>query len=127
MRGMKPVWWVLAVIVLCAACRGQDNVYDQARRLTGGDPGKGMLAIDRYGCGGCHAIPGVAGATATVAPSLANVASRKMLGGNLPNTPANMMLWIEQPEKVDPKQLMPNMGVTEQDARDITAYLYTLR
>jgi cytochrome c1 len=38
-----------------------------------------------------------------------------------------MMKWIQRPQEVDPKNAMPNMGVTDQDARDIAAYLYTLR
>lgn len=122
-----------AAILLClvagtTACRDRrQNVYDQARTLTGGDPGKGMAAIDKYGCGGCHTIPGVAGATATVGPPLTNIASRSILGGHLTNTPDNMMLWIKRPQQIDPKNVMPDMGVTDGDARDITAYLYTLR
>jgi cytochrome c len=116
------------IIIGAAACRdGRQGLYDQARTLTGGDPGKGMVAIDKYGCGGCHTIPGVAGANATVGPPLTNIASRTVLGGHLTNTPDNMMVWIKHPQQIDPKNVMPDMGVTDQDARDITAYLYTLR
>ena len=111
----------LAGAIACTSRR--ESIYDQARTLTGGDPGKGMVAIGKYGCGGCHTIPGVDGATATVGPPLTNIASRTVLGGHLQNTPANMITWIQN----DPKNVMPDMGVTDQDARDITAYLYTLR
>ena len=38
-----------------------------------------------------------------------------------------MIRWIENPPAIDPKTAMPNMGVTVRDARDIAAYLYTLR
>jgi cytochrome c1 len=124
---------VTAVVVFALACGSsacrdrRQNVFDQARTLTGGDPGKGMVAIDKYGCGGCHTIPGVAGANATVGPPLTNIASRSILGGHLTNTPDNMMRWIKHPQQIDPKNVMPDMGVNDQDARDITAYLYTLR
>jgi cytochrome c1 len=37
------------------------------------------------------------------------------------------MLWIQHPRQVEPRTAMPEMGVTEQDSRDIAAYLYTLR
>ena len=37
------------------------------------------------------------------------------------------MRWIKHPQQIDPKNVMPDMGVNDQDARDITAYLYTLR
>ncbi|HTL42851.1 MAG TPA: c-type cytochrome [Vicinamibacterales bacterium] len=131
MRGKRPIAAAAIVFVLAAgtsACRDRrQNVFDQARTLTGGDPGKGMVAIDKYGCGGCHTIPGVAGANATVGPPLTNIASRSILGGHLTNTPDNMMRWIKHPQQIDPKNVMPDMGVNDQDARDITAYLYTLR
>jgi len=122
---------VAALVLLLAgaiACRDRrESIYDQARTLTGGDPGKGMVAIDKYGCGGCHTIPGVTGATATVGPPLTNIASRGVLGGHLTNTPEHMERWIKQPQLIDPKNVMPDLGVTDQDAKDITAYLYTLR
>jgi hypothetical protein len=38
-----------------------------------------------------------------------------------------MIRWIENPPGVDEKTAMPYMGVTPGDARDIAAYLYTLR
>jgi cytochrome c1 len=130
MRGDRYVAVFAMVLILIGAigCRDRrQNVFDQARTLTGGDPGQGMIAIDKYGCGGCHTIPGVAGANATVGPPLTNIASRGVLGGHLTNTPDNMMRWIQHPQRVDPKSVMPDMGVTDQDARNITAYLYTLR
>ena len=43
------------------------------------------------------------------------------------NTPENMVRWIENPQAVDEKTVMPNLGVTEQDAGDIAGYLYTLK
>jgi cytochrome c1 len=43
------------------------------------------------------------------------------------NTPDNLMLWIRNPPGVDPLTAMPDTGVTEGDARDIAAFLYTLR
>jgi cytochrome c1 len=38
-----------------------------------------------------------------------------------------MIRWIQHPQEVDLKNAMPNMDVTDQDARDIAAFLYTLR
>jgi cytochrome c1 len=38
-----------------------------------------------------------------------------------------MMRWIRSPHRYDAQTAMPEMGVTERDARDIVAYLYTLR
>jgi cytochrome c len=99
----------------------------EARALTGGDPHKGKLAIRHYGCSSCHTIPGIHEADALVGPPLAGVAARSYLGGVLVNTPSNLIRWIQDPPAVDPKTAMPNVRVTESDARDIAAYLYALR
>jgi cytochrome c oxidase assembly factor CtaG/cytochrome c2 len=115
-----------AAAVMSSACNASD-VRRQAETLTGGSTQRGKTAIAKYGCGGCHTIPGVERAQATVGPPLSAIATRHYLGGHLVNTPDNMMKWIQFPQQTDPGNAMPNMGVTDQDARDITAYLYTLR
>ena len=75
----------------------------------------------------CHTIPAVTQARGQVGPPLAGIARRAYLGGILPNTPENMVLWLRHPQKVDPKSAMPDLGVSEPEARDMAAYLYTLR
>ena len=114
------------LVVLClAACGRQDE--EIARQLTqGGEPRRGSLAIERYGCGACHQIPGIEGANALVGPSLAGIADRAYLRGQVTNQPANLMLWIADPQRVVPGTAMPDLNVPEEDARDIAAYLYTL-
>ncbi len=126
MRGdVLAIGFALAALTGCAAPR--QDVRTAAITLTGGDPDRGKTAIIKYGCPGCHNIPGVPGATATVGPPLDNIAVRSVLGGHLTNTPNNMERWIQKPQEVDPNNMMPNMSVTDQDAKDIAAYLYTLR
>jgi cytochrome c len=103
------------------------NVQREAAAMTGGDPERGRELVLTYGCGICHAVPGVPGATGTEGPPLEGIAARSSLAGRLPNTPANLIRWIRTPREVDPATKMPNLGVTEQDAKDIAAYLETLR
>ena len=62
-----------------------------------------------------------------VGPPLTGVANRSLLAGELPNTPENMMRWIEDAPSIEPHTAMPNLHVAPQSARDIVAYLYTLR
>ena len=62
-----------------------------------------------------------------VGPPLDRIAGRYYLAGHLQNTPANMVRWIQHPQQVEKGTAMPEMGVTDSDARDIAAYLYTLR
>lgn len=103
------------------------KVREEARLLTGGDPDSGVSAIGRYGCGACHTIPGVRGATGTVGPPLAGIAARSYLAGQLSNSPSNMKQWIQHPQTVEPGTAMPDMRVSDEDATHITAFLYTLR
>ena len=96
--------------------------------LPGGDPERGRQLIRAtYGCGACHVIPGVAGAYGKVGPPLDFWAERVYIAGNLPNQPPYLVRWLRDPQAVEPGTAMPNLGVTEIDARDIAAYLYTLR
>jgi len=98
-----------------------------AEMTGGGDPARGRAAIERYGCGTCHTIPGVRGADALVGPPLTQVASRAYVGGVLTNSPENMMRWIRDPRAVDSLTAMPTLGVSDEEARDIASYLYTLK
>ena len=111
-----------------AACRDA-NAYDRdTYALTGGGrSGEGARLMRAYGCGSCHTIPGVTGADATVGPNLAGIAGRAYIAGVLPNTPTNMVTWIVDPPGVDSLTAMPNLHVSAANARDIAAYLYTLR
>lgn len=91
-----------------------------------GDVGAGKQALHQYLCASCHAIPGVVGADRHVGPPLGGMADRLYIAGVLPNTPANMVHWLRYPTQVNPQSAMPDLGVTQQDARDIAAFLYTL-
>lgn len=114
----------LLLVMILIGC-GQKS--DSVAGLTGGYPERGRDAMRKYGCQSCHSIPGVAGATALVGPPLEGIATRSFIGGVLVNSPANMMAWIQDPPAHAPRTAMPDLGVTQKDARDMTAYLYTLR
>lgn len=128
---MKSVLLPICTILLwmSSACvRPSRTEIKQAAILTGGgDARLGRSDIRKYGCNTCHEISGVPGARGLIGPRLDGVAQRYYIAGELPNTPNNLMLWIEHPRQVEPHTAMPEMGVTEQDSRDIAAYLYTLR
>ena len=127
--------------VVAAVQRLPSYSPEEYRRLTSGrveradtpaetyqpDVDRGKAALRQYACVGCHEIPGITGPAARVGPPLAGIASRQTLGGVLPNSPENMTLWIRTPQKVAPLTAMPGLGVTERDARDIAAYLATLK
>ena len=81
--------------------------------------------IVQYGCQTCHVIPGVPGAVGKVGPSLENLNQRSYLAGTLSNTPSNLQLWIRHPQSIHPGTAMPEMGVTQSDAREIAVFLQT--
>jgi cytochrome c2 len=114
-----------ALLTSAAGCDRASG--DQEHLLTNADADRGATAIRKYGCGSCHTIGGITGAAGLVGPPLAGIARRVYIAGVLPNEPDNMIKWLENPPGVDPKTAMPNMGVTPRDARDIAAYLYTLK
>ena len=122
MRGRSLAVGFAAGAVLLAACRPAP-----ASVVAGGGVRRGAATIAEMGCGSCHTIAGITGAHGRVGPPLTGVGGRAILAGQLPNTPTNMIRWVRDPQAVEPGTAMPNLGVTEQQARDIAAYLYTLR
>ncbi len=98
-----------------------------AESATLGDPKAGRRAIDQHLCATCHRIPGITGAIKDVGPPLNGIGTRKYIAGVLPNNPANMIRWLRHPKQVDPLSAMPDLNVQDKDARDMAAYLYTLK
>ena len=116
---------LLALSVLGAACGGGGEGHgSRILASTGGDARAGAAAIGKYGCGSCHVIPGVERARGLVGPPLSDFASRTYIAGSVYNTPPNLEAWIRLPDSVEPGTVMPTLGVTPEEARDIAAYLY---
>ena len=95
--------------------------------LTGGDPEAAPSLIIRYGCAGCHAIPGVPEAAGQIGPPLNNLAREGYVGGVVGNTTENLVNWIIDPRAIDPLSAMPRTGISRAEARDVAAYLLSLR
>lgn len=126
-RTARPVGGTVIVLlgVMLAGCvRGEQ---EHRGEIPGGDPARGHAAVRAYGCGACHEIRGVRGADGRLGPSLSRLAGRVYIAGYLPNEPETLMRWIMTPSALRDPTAMPDLGVTEQDARDIVAYLYSLR
>jgi cytochrome c2 len=127
----RPLLFIVALALFAAvmACNHIDSHRARAAYITtgGGNARAGRDAIRKYGCYACHTIDGVSGAHGLVGPPLDGIGTREYIAGELPNTAANLMRWIQHPHAVEPHTVMPEMGVTDQDSRDIAAYLYTLR
>ena len=106
----------------------QQTQLQPTQRPTNDAAAKGLALFQTSTCINCHAIRGVPGADASVAPDLTHVASRKQLGsGILENTPANMRRWLKSPQHIKPGALMPDFTFTDQQLDQLAEYLTTLR
>lgn len=116
---------IILTLVLCGCTGGQyKRPYSAA---VGGTPHDGKRLIELYKCGQCHTIPGIPGARGVFGPPLNFIGRRAVIAGNFPNSPDNLERWVVSPPTMKPGTAMPELGVTPQQARDITAYLYTLQ
>lgn len=117
--------WLLPLLMLVGCMGGRQTPAYSV--VVGGNAREGGQIIQAYGCGACHVIPGIHAANGLVGPPLYFFSRRTMIAGELPNTPDNLIRWIENPPAVEPKTAMPNLGLSEKQSRDVAAYLYTLR
>jgi cytochrome c len=129
--------FVIGALLLAALCVPislavqRHQMQHQSRLLaaqaTGGRPALGKLAIQRLGCGACHEIEGTAGTNGQVGPPLKALSGRAEFAGKTPNDAQSLIRWIEHPQSISPGVGMPDIPMSHQDARDMAAYLYTLR
>ena len=117
---------LMAFTVATSACRRSESV-SAGQSIPGADIKQGKRLLEVYGCGGCHVIPGVRRAVGTVGPPLTAFARRGYIAGEVPNTKEFLIRWITVPQAIEPGTAMPNLGVTEDQATEMAAYLYTLR
>lgn len=110
---------LLAFVLALAACAGEP-------KPSPSDSARGVVALQTYGCGACHRIPGVAGANGIVGPPLDHLRRQVYIAGRLPNNAENMVRWIRAPQAIVPQSVMPDMQVTQDDATAMTAYLRSL-
>lgn len=119
---------VLVSLSALASCGDKQAAAQHVAEVTtGGNVNRGAQMIQYYGCGSCHIIPGISGASGLAGPPLSGIANRIYIAGELQNTPPNMMRWIENPKAINEKTVMPYLGVTHEDAADIAGFLYTLQ
>jgi cytochrome c2 len=119
---MKHLVGLLLCVAVLAAC---SKKQPQTEPITGGDPRAGRVLIARYGCASCHEIKGIAHADSQVGPPLDKIRSRGYIAGVLPHSADNLIKWIQHPRQVVPNTAMPELGVSQAEARDMAAYLYS--
>jgi len=93
----------------------------------GAEATEGQRVFEANSCINCHAVQGTV-ADGRFGPDLTHLMSRKTIAaGAAENTPANLKLWVQNPDAIKPGSLMPAMRLNEKDLNALSAYLQTLR
>ena len=122
--GIPLLGIALAALFILSGCAAQANRLPEPRAVSDDSIASGRRLLASYGCGSCHSIPGVPGATAAVGPPLDRFYERSYIAGQFPNTWENLIGWIQSPQEMKPGTAMPDLGVKENEAIDMAAYLY---
>lgn len=91
-----------------------------------GDALEGARVFQQQKCGDCHAVSPTDNRALT-GPPLTHIVSRRLLGGEIPNTPENRRLWIVDPQSIKPGNHMMNPSLSPAEVRVLSAYLESLR
>jgi mono/diheme cytochrome c family protein len=105
---------VLAVAALAGCGSSSDTTAERGHDL-----------IVHYGCGACHTIDGVRGADAEVGPRLTNFRDGRYIAGRLVRNHRNTVRWILDPRAIQPHTIMPDLGVSREEAEAIATYLFS--
>jgi cytochrome c2 len=114
----------MALVLALSGCKPPPE-REQAMPIA--DPAHGLEVIRQTGCGACHEVPGLFWPKGRLGPNLDGFAERTVIAGELPNRPDILAQWVRNAPSLIPGTSMPAVPMTEEDARDVAAYLYTLR
>lgn len=114
---------MIPLIVAVAGCKAPP---DEQRFLPMADASKGKQVIERVGCAACHTIDGIGWPKGRAAPELRGFAGRALIAGRAPNRPDVLARFVRNAPAVVPGTTMPPMPLTEQESREVAAYLYEL-
>jgi cytochrome c oxidase subunit II len=100
---------------------------------TSGAAADGAKVFADAPCAICHTVHGLSGFSQQYegtfkGPDLTHFGSRTTLAGSiLANTPQDVAIWVQDPEKVKPGAQMPALGLKGKDLSDLVAYLESLK
>lgn len=107
-----------------AAC---DGPPDRTPTLGDADTRRGRQLVVEMGCAACHSFPDVKWPRGGLGPSLENFGHQGLIAGRLPNQPGVLMQFVRNAPALVPGTAMPAISMSDQDARDVTAYLLKLK
>ena len=99
----------------------------QAAPVNDASVQEGRRIFESTGCLNCHTVNETV-ANGRFGPDLTHLMSRDTLASGLvPNSPANLRQWIQDPDSIKPSSLMPAMKLADGDLDHLVAYLESLR
>lgn len=120
-----PIKLLLLLAALSLSC--SDAERRKPPLAASGDPTSAKRLIEKYTCTSCHRMPGLDGDHGSLGPSLEGIASRPTFAGGVPNNRETITSYLQDPQSVHPQTTMPALGINPDEAREITAYLFTLK
>jgi sulfur-oxidizing protein SoxX len=115
-----------AAILMIAALGGCADKSRPPRQISGADPQRGLELIRQSGCGACHVVPGLDWPRGAVGGSLKGFGARPLIAGRFPNQPGVLVAWLRDAPSLAPETAMPPSSLSQDEARDVAAYLYGL-
>ncbi|MBL8304187.1 MAG: c-type cytochrome [Ideonella sp.] len=116
--------WLAAACAGLAAC---DGPPDRTPSLGDVDPRQGRQLVIDKGCAACHTFPDVPWPRGGLGPALGDFGHQGLIAGQLPNQPGVLMQFVRNAPALVRGTAMPAVPMSDQEARDVTAYLLQLK
>lgn len=120
---IKALGKVPLLLIALGACT---QPPDQRHFMPQSSAERGKAVIERVGCASCHAIPGIDWPKGRVGPPLHGFAEQTLIAGRVPNRADILTDFVRNAPAVVPGTGMPPMPLSEEESRDVAAFLYTL-
>lgn len=116
----------VVLVFIVAGCGILTSSQDARVEETGGNVARGEDLVAKHGCLACHSVSGMPSVANGYGPDLDGFANNRLIAGQAENTPETLIQFLLDPNSVVPGTAMPTVNISEEDARDITSWLYTL-
>lgn len=115
------------LVLACIGLVACDGPPDRTPTVGEADIRRGRQLVADKGCVACHTFPDVKWPRGGLGPSLDDFGRQGLIAGQLPNQPGVLMQFITNAPSMVPGTAMPAVPMSDQEARDVTAYLLQLK
>jgi cytochrome c1 len=119
-------WWPRWLVTACLGLAACDGPPDRTPTVGDADVPRGRQLVVEKGCAACHTFPDVRWPRGGLGPDLQAFGRQGLIVGQLPNQPGVLMSFIRNAPAFVPGTAMPAIALTDQEARDVAAYLLQL-